>query len=244
MVDELAEEVRARGYRAEALHGDMNQAQREKVLRAVRDGKVEVLVATDVAARGLDIEQISHVINFDLPQDPEVYVHRIGRTGRAGRAGEALTLLAPWERAQLRAIVDLTGASIQRAEVPTVAEMEAREREVLGERLLKLLGGGGWGGYRELVEELAEEHDPIDLAAAAIALAVGPRRELVEIPPVTELPPRGPRRADRRGQQRPARGPRPAGAYRPEPRSRAGGQPPFRRRAGPGQRPRARRPGS
>ena len=241
MVDELAEELRARGYRAEALHGDLNQAQREKVLRAVREGKVEVLVATDVAARGLDIEQISHVANFDLPQDPEVYVHRIGRTGRAGRAGEALTLLAPWERPQLRAIAEATGAAIQRAEVPTVAEMEAREREVLGERLLGTLSGGTWGGYRELVEELAEEHDPIDLAAAAIALALGPRRELVEIPRVAE-PPREPRRPGARGGPRPGRGPRPHAAYRPEPRGRASGPPPFRRRPGGAQRPRARRP--
>jgi ATP-dependent RNA helicase DeaD len=192
-----------------------------------------------VAARGLDIEQISHVVNFDLPQDPEVYVHRIGRTGRAGRAGEALTLLAPWERPQLRAIADATGAPIQRAEVPTVAEMEAREREVLGERLLGVLGGGTWGGYRELVEELAEEHDPVDLAAAAIALAVGPRRELVEIPRVTELPPRRPRRpgerpAGPRGGYR-ERGPR----WRPEPRP---GARPHRGRPAPPDRPRVRRP--
>jgi ATP-dependent RNA helicase DeaD len=217
MVDELAEELRARGYRTEALHGDMSQATREKVLRAARAGKVEVLVATDVAARGLDIEQISHVVNFDLPYDAEVYVHRIGRTGRAGRAGEALTLLGPWERNQLRAIEAATGARIQRAEVPTVAEMEAREREMMEERLLKALQGGTWGGYRELVGELAEEHDPLDLAAAAVALAVGPRRELVEIPRVAEPPPRGPRRRSEPGRA-PRTGARERGRFRPETR--------------------------
>jgi ATP-dependent RNA helicase DeaD len=258
MVDELAEEVRARGYRTEALHGDMNQAQREKVIRAAREGRVEVLVATDVAARGLDIEQISHVVNFDLPHDAEAYVHRVGRTGRAGRAGEALSLLAPWERNQIRAIADATGAAIQRAEVPTVAEMETREREVVGERLLKTLTGGTWGGYRELVEELAEEHDPVDLAAAAIALAVGPRRELVEIPRVADLPPRAPRRlAERRPGPRGAfheRGPRapfrdrsayaergphgPARAHGPRDASERGARPDAR----PGGRPHRVRP--
>src|SRR5262249_49362401 len=156
MVDELGEELRARGYRTEALHGDMNQAQREKVIRAAREGRVEVLVATDVAARGLDIEHISHVINFDLPYDAESYVHRIGRTGRAGRAGEALTLVAPWERDQVRAIAATTGAAIQRAEIPTVAEIEARDRELLAERLLTTLAGGARGRYRERVEELAD----------------------------------------------------------------------------------------
>jgi len=209
MVDELAEQLRARGYRTEGLHGDMSQAQREKVLRAVHAGKVEVLVATDVAARGLDIEQISHVVNYDLPYDAEVYVHRVGRTGRAGRAGEALTLLAPWERDRLRAIEAATGARIQRAEVPTVAEIETRERAVLEDRLLKILESGAWGGYRPLVEELAEEHDPVDLAAAAIALAVGQRRELVEIPRLPEPPPRRPRRLAQRP-TRPTRGHRPS----------------------------------
>src|SRR5581483_2303039 len=147
-------------------------------------------------------------------------VHRIGRTGRAGRAGEALTLLGPWERNQLRAIEAATGARIQRAEVPTVAEM-------VEERLLKTLQGGTWGGYRELLAELAEEHDPLDLAAAALALAVGPRRELVEIPRVAEQPPRAPRRL-----RAPARNGRPGtrerARYRPEPR--------------PGPRPRRARP--
>jgi ATP-dependent RNA helicase DeaD len=192
---------------------------------------VEVLVATDVAARGLDIEKISHVVNFDLPYDAEVYVHRIGRTGRAGRGGEALTLLGPWERNQLRAIEAATGARIQRADVPTVAEMEAREREMMGERLLKTLQGGTWGGYRELVAELAEEHDPLDLAAAAIALAVGPRRELVEIPRLAEQPPRAPRRLGEPSRT-PRAGARERGRYRPE--ARPGPRPRHARPQGPG----------
>jgi ATP-dependent RNA helicase DeaD len=236
MVDELGEELRARGYRTEALHGDMNQAQREKVIRAAREGRVEVLVATDVAARGLDIEHISHVINFDLPYDAESYVHRIGRTGRAGRAGEALTLVAPWERDQVRAIATTTGAAIQRAEIPTVAEIEARDREVLAERLLTTLAGGAWGSYRELVEELAEEHDLVDLAAAAVALSAGPPRQLVEIPRVPDLPARKPpRRGAPRGSWR-ERG-------RPAEARREGGRPaearPHLGRPTPGPRPHA-----
>jgi ATP-dependent RNA helicase DeaD len=240
MTDALAEDLRARGYRTEALHGDLNQAQREKVIRAVREGRIEVLVATDVAARGLDIEQVSHVINFDLPQDPEVYVHRIGRTGRAGRAGEAITLLAPWERDQVRAITAVTGARIERGEIPTVAEMEARDQELWTDRLLKELTDGRWGPFREVIDELAGEHDPLDLAAAALSLAIGPRRQLVEIPRVSDVSPPPERRAG---------GPRPrpghAGrdlassrAYR-GPRRDTRKKPPLpSRKGGPGRKPR------
>jgi ATP-dependent RNA helicase DeaD len=173
MVDEVVDRVVARGYEAEGLHGDMSQATREKVLRAFRDGRLEVLVATDVAARGLDVPSITHVLNFDIPPDPEYYVHRIGRTARSGQAGEAITFVTPWEMRQLKAIERVTGAHIRRAEVPTAAEAEARQVQALQERLLETLQAGQWGAYRAVVEELFDDHDPVDLAAAALSLAAG-----------------------------------------------------------------------
>jgi ATP-dependent RNA helicase DeaD len=169
-VDEVAERLPSRGYRVESLHGDMSQVQRDRAIRAFREGRAEVLVATDVAARGIDVEQISHVINYDLPQDPEYYVHRIGRTGRAGRGGEALTFVAPWEMREFRLIERTVGARIQRAEIPTAAEVAERERELLAERVLAVLQQGQWANYRQVVEELADDHDPIDVAAAALSL--------------------------------------------------------------------------
>ncbi len=172
MVDEVVEGLQARGYLADGLHGDHTQAAREKVLRTFRSGRIEVLVATDVAARGLDIPEVSHVVNFDIPPDPEYYVHRIGRTGRLGRSGEAITFVNPRQMRELKVIERVTGAHIRREEVPTVAEVEEREFQALEERLQASLASGSWGRYRSMIEELADEHDPIDLAAAALAMAV------------------------------------------------------------------------
>ncbi|MCC7371250.1 MAG: DEAD/DEAH box helicase [Chloroflexi bacterium] len=171
MVDEVSEGLNARGYPAEALHGDISQAMRERVLRGFRGGQTEVLVATDVAARGLDIPEVSHVINFDIPPDPEYYVHRIGRTGRYGRRGAAITFVNPREMRILKVIERVTGAHIRREEVPTAAEAEEREIEILRDRLTSTLSAGGWGRYRPMIEELLlEDHDPVDLAAAALQL--------------------------------------------------------------------------
>jgi ATP-dependent RNA helicase DeaD len=245
MTDELTEDLISRGYRAEALHGDMTQAARDKAMKAARDGRIEVLVATDVAARGIDIDAITHVVNFDLPQDAQYYIHRVGRTGRAGRSGQALTLVAPWEVREVKAIERATGARIERSEIPTVAEVEEREREQLAERVLTSLREGRWGPYRELISELAEEHEPCDLAAAALALAAGPPRLREEIPRPEVRPPfpqdrrQGPPRGgqgrrdgppgQRGGGPRPPRGDRPWFADRPP---RPGGPP-----GGPGNRP-------
>jgi ATP-dependent RNA helicase DeaD len=171
MVDEVTEGLQARGYLAEGLHGDMSQAIREATLRSFRDGRIEVLVATDVAARGLDIPAVSHVVNFDIPPDPEYYVHRIGRTGRLGRGGEAITFVGPAELYQLKNIERATGARIAREEVPTVVATEERARELLEEQLLSALAEGRWGPYRAVVEELVDDYDPIDVAAAALSLA-------------------------------------------------------------------------
>ncbi len=171
MVDEVVERLQGRGYLAEGLHGDVSQPVRETVLRAFRDGKSEVLVATDVAARGLDIPDVSPVVNFDIPPDPEYYVHRIGRTGRLGRRGEAITFVNPREMRELRIIERVTGSRIRREQVPSGAEAEEREAQMLEERLMEMLSRGQWGRYRAVVEALLDDHDPVDVAAAALALA-------------------------------------------------------------------------
>jgi ATP-dependent RNA helicase DeaD len=169
-VDSLGERLTARAFPAETLHGDLSQIQRDRVMGRFRTGQVELLVATDVAARGLDIEHVSHVINYDIPLDPEVYVHRIGRTGRAGRTGCAVTLVTPRERRQLGTIERMTGAKIQRMRLPTISDVVARRRESFKETLRETIGGGGLEAYQIMAEELGEEYSPTDLAAAAFKL--------------------------------------------------------------------------
>jgi ATP-dependent RNA helicase DeaD len=184
MTTDLAGELQSRGYRAEALHGDMTQGQRESVMEAARGGRIEALAATDVAARGLDIPEVSHVFNFDIPQDSDRYVHRIGRTARAGRAGEAVTLITPREVPLLKTIERVIGARIQRKELPTVAELEERAQAALVAQVDQVLMEGEWRAFRSLVEDLAQRHDPLDLAAAALGVAFGPVKARQEIPSV------------------------------------------------------------
>lgn len=175
MVDEVTERLQGRGYVAEGLHGEFTQAAREKALRAFRTGHTEVLVATDVAARGLDVPDVGLVVNFDIPPDPEYYVHRIGRTGRSGKRGEAVTFINPREMGELRMIERATGARIRQAEVPTAAEVEGRDLQILEERVLDVLSKDGWRRFRAVAEDLMGEHDPLDVAAAALSLAGNPR---------------------------------------------------------------------
>jgi ATP-dependent RNA helicase DeaD len=179
MVDEVSERLQGRGYVADGLHGDITQAGREKILRSFREGRTEVLVATDVAARGLDIAEVSIVINFDIPPDPEYYVHRIGRTARVGQEGAAVTFINPRELRELQLIERVTGARIRRAELPTIAEAKEREAQVLEEQLLDVLERGSWQPLRGMIEELFDDHDPVEVAAAAAALALerGKRRQ-------------------------------------------------------------------
>ena len=169
---ELANELTGRGFPAEALNGDMSQSAREQTLRRFRDGRIKVLVATDVAARGLDIDDISHVFNYDLPQDPEVYVHRVGRTGRAGKTGVAITLVTPKEEYRLRQIQKYTRQPIARAEVPTEEEIrEHREMKVL-EEVLVWLKRGRAKRERQMVELLvAEGYEPAEIAAVALKMS-------------------------------------------------------------------------
>ncbi len=175
-VDELTEALTVRGYHPEALHGGLNQAQRDRVMKRFRDGSADLLIATDVAARGLDVEHVSHVVNFDIPQTPEVYVHRIGRTGRAGREGTAVTLVQPRELGLLRAIERLVRQPIEQARVPTIADLRTRRLELLRSAILETLEEDEFDRYLEVVQSLTEQHDPLHVAAAAAKMAADATR--------------------------------------------------------------------
>jgi ATP-dependent RNA helicase DeaD len=168
----LANELVVRGIPAEAIHGDLDQYARERVLGRFRANQLKVLVATDVAARGLDIEDISHVFNYHLPDDAEVYIHRIGRTGRAGKTGIAITLLSPKEKRRLREVEALTKQPITKMEIPTPADIvRHRENQVI-ENMKIWLGRGRYKRELEMVNELiAAGHDPLNIAAAALKIA-------------------------------------------------------------------------
>ncbi len=203
-VDELTETLNSRGYRAEALHGGMSQEARDRVMRRVRDGSADLLVATDVAARGLDIEHLSHVVNYDVPSAPEAYVHRIGRTGRAGREGVAITLAEPREHRLLRNIEQMMGQKIIIASVPTVAELRARRLDITRGALRESLLSDDLDHFRVVVESLAAEFDLMDIATAAVRLAhqaLAPAdAEEQDIPATTP-----PRERDRASRERPPR---------------------------------------
>jgi ATP-dependent RNA helicase DeaD len=213
-VDELTETLSARGYGVEALHGGMAQEQRDRVMRKFREGATEFLVATDVAARGLDIEDVTHVVNYDVPSDPDAYVHRIGRTGRAGREGVAITIAEPRERRLLRNIEQATRQRIELATIPTVADLRARRIELIGANLRETLVGGEFDRYRVVAEGLAEEFDIMDIAAAAVRLvdeATGGEGEPEEIPTVAVRDDQRERAEGgrRRGSRQPRRAQRP-----------------------------------
>jgi ATP-dependent RNA helicase DeaD len=168
----LANELVVRGIPAEAIHGDLDQNARERVLGRFRANQLKVLVATDVAARGLDIEDISHVFNYHLPDDPEVYVHRIGRTGRAGKTGIAITLVSPREKRRLREVEALTKQPIKKMELPTVAEIHRHREAQVVETMKIWLGRGRYKRELEIVQELIQAgHDPLNVAAAALKIA-------------------------------------------------------------------------
>jgi ATP-dependent RNA helicase DeaD len=207
-VDQLTETLNSSGYRAEALHGGISQEQRDRVMRRFRAGTTDLLVATDVAARGLDIPHVSHVINYDVPSAPDGYVHRIGRTGRAGREGVAITLAEPREHRLLRNIEQFTRQRIPVEPIPTVLDLRARRLETTRAALRELLVGGDLDSYRVAVESLSAEFDVMDIAAAAVKLAheAGGDREEADIPEPTAPAPRrratpGPRRST--GHRRP-----------------------------------------
>lgn len=184
---ELANELSVRGFPAEALHGDLSQDAREQVLNRFRQNQIKVLVATDVAARGLDIDDISHVFNFDLPLDPEVYVHRIGRTGRAGKSGLAITMVTPAEQWRMRKIEAFTKQPVVRTTLPTIEEIQARREGELLEKVTMWLRRGRYTREREMVAELVEAgHDPWEIAAAALKVARADEKQR-PIPQVSEV---------------------------------------------------------
>ncbi|HKI55394.1 MAG TPA: DEAD/DEAH box helicase [Anaerolineales bacterium] len=168
----LANELVVRGIPAEAIHGDLDQNARERVLGRFRSNQLKVLVGTDVAARGLDIDDISHVFNYHLPDDAEVYIHRIGRTGRAGKTGVAITLLSPKEKRRLREVESLTKQTVTKAELPTIAEIHRHRENQVVETMKIWLGRGRYKRELEMVQELIEAgHDPLNIAAAALKIA-------------------------------------------------------------------------
>jgi ATP-dependent RNA helicase DeaD len=169
-VDELSETLMARGLRADALHGGLSQDQRDRVMTKFRTKKTDLLIATDVAARGLDVKHVSHVVNFDVPADAESYVHRIGRTGRAGREGVAITLAEPREHRLLRNIERMTNQRIEIAQVPTVDDLRAHRLQLVRTTLRETIMEGGLDKFRGIVESLAGEFDVMDIAAAAVKL--------------------------------------------------------------------------
>ena len=173
-VDDLVASLQARGYLAGGLHGDLSQSQRDRVMKKFRDGRLDILIATDVAARGIDIDDITHVINYDIPQDHEAYVHRIGRTGRAGKKGVAMTFIEPKEYRQLRLIEKLARTKIVRRDLPSSADILERQQDLVKERLRKTLENNHYADYHTIVSDVAAEgdYDLVDVAAAALKLSV------------------------------------------------------------------------
>ena len=203
--EEVAEKLRVRGFAAAAINGDVPQAVRERTISALKDGTIDILVATDVAARGLDVERISHVLNYDIPHDPESYVHRIGRTGRAGRSGTALLFVSPRERHLLKSIEKVTRQPVTEVQLPSVEDVNAQRVEKFRDSITEALGGPGFDTFRRLVESYERDND-VPMADIAAALAVLSRDGADFL--MTEPPPEKRRERPERG-ERPERAPRP-----------------------------------
>ncbi|MEJ7635967.1 DEAD/DEAH box helicase [Aeromicrobium sp.] len=169
--EELADKLRSRGYSAAALNGDLVQAQRERTVAQLKSGGIDLIVATDVAARGLDVDRITHVVNYDIPHDTEAYVHRIGRTGRAGRTGEAILFVTPRERRMLSAIEKVSGRPVEEMSVPTAEEVNERRAGRFAQAITSSMGSPQFHAFRALVEEYVSEND-VSMTDAAAALAV------------------------------------------------------------------------
>lgn len=195
--EELAEKLQARGLAAAAVHGDIVQAQRERVVQQLKDGKLDILVATDVAARGLDVQRISHVLNYDIPYDTESYVHRIGRTGRAGRSGEAILFVTPRERGMLRAIERATRQPIESMQLPSIEAVNEQRVARFKQRITETLDNRDLSVFRSLVEDYERENDvpAVEIAAALARLLQG------DSPLLLDPPARRERERDTRGHE-------------------------------------------
>jgi len=210
LTTELADKLAARGYSATALNGDIPQKQREQTVERLKSGDLDILVATDVAARGLDVARISHVINYDIPYDVEAYVHRIGRTGRAGRQGDTILFAANRERRLLRAIEKATGQTIEKMELPTAEQVTGKRIGKFKQRITETLDTAELDPYRKLVEEYQHEFGVpvIEIAAALAALAQGGKTLSAKAPPGASVQQErpadraAPRRQDDRQEQR------------------------------------------
>jgi ATP-dependent RNA helicase DeaD len=191
VTEQLAERLRARGFSAAAINGDIVQAQRERTINQLRDAKLDILVATDVAARGLDVERISHVVNYDIPTDTESYVHRIGRTGRAGRTGDAISFITPRERHLLKAIERATRQPLTQMRLPTVEDVNETRVARFHDSITEALSSDQVGFYRDLVSDYEQEHNvPAADIAAALAVLTQDDRPLLMEPEPEPAPPR------------------------------------------------------
>ncbi|MDF1704451.1 MAG: DEAD/DEAH box helicase [Aeromicrobium sp.] len=202
--EDLAERLRGRGFDAAALNGDLAQAQRERIVGGLKSGALDIVVATDVAARGLDVDRITHVINYDIPHDTEAYVHRIGRTGRAGRSGDAIVFVTPRERRMLSALEKVSGRTLEQMSVPSPDEVNERRASRLTESITSSLGSPQFHAFRALVEGYAAEQgvEMVDIAAALAVLSADDPNFFLR--PEDEV--RQPARSERR--DRDDRGPR------------------------------------
>ncbi|UNB54338.1 DEAD/DEAH box helicase [Mycolicibacterium sp. YH-1] len=196
--EEVAEKLRARGFSASAINGDIAQAVRERTITALKDGSIDILVATDVAARGLDVERISHVVNYDIPHDPESYVHRIGRTGRAGRSGTALLFVSPRERHLLNSIERVTRQKLVESQLPSVDDVNAQRVEKFRDSITRALGSPQIELFRKLIEGYERDNDvPMADIAAALALLSRDGEEFLMTEPPPEKRRERPDRSDR-----------------------------------------------
>jgi ATP-dependent RNA helicase DeaD len=211
---ELAERLEARGYAAGAMNGDMAQNQREQMIERLKKGSLDILVATDVAARGLDVDRISHVVNFDIPYDAEAYIHRIGRTGRAGRTGDAILFVAPRERRMLGAIERATRQKIEQLELPSTETVNNKRIAAFKQKISDTLAAGELAFMQNLIEQYRLEHDvpSLDIAAALAKMSIGDRPLLMA--PDKKRSTREDERPHPRANQR---GPRPDRPQRPPP---------------------------
>ncbi len=226
VTEELAEKLRARGYSAAAINGDIAQVQRERTVNQLKSGKLDILVATDVAARGLDVERISHVVNFDIPTDTESYVHRIGRTGRAGRAGDAISFVTPRERNLVSAIEKATRQPLTQMQLPSVDDVNVTRLARFDDRISAALGQADRiEGFRDIIAHYMRHHDvpEVDVAAALAVVAQG------EAPLLLEPEPERPQRAERERGPRRDRDDRDDRAGRGDRRDRDRGDRPERR---------------
>ena len=199
-VDELSQALSIRGYVAEGIHGDLSQAKRMSVLRQFKENKIDILVATDVAARGLDISGVTHVYNFDIPQDPESYVHRIGRTGRAGKKGLAITFVGPRELDHLRIIENVTKKAMTKKPIPSLTDVLAGNQQATINKITQTVLDNEYSEYKRVAESLLEETDSVTLLAAALKLLTKePDATPVKLTAVEPLRSRKPKKDNRSG---------------------------------------------